>query len=189
MIFCRKSRPVLVWGHESQHIKKLEKLRYSSFFPPAFSMSSVNPSTIGLLGTYPYYKLAALFFSVMLFRQVKKSRDGNPKGLSLPPGPKGYPLVGNLFDMPVHRPWVAYDEWRKTYGRTFIINCLSPQITGLFRWYDIPQCSWRTLCNFKFLGSHYWPVREKVFKLLRQKAIDYVQWTVRITYISPQRTC
>ena len=83
-------------------------------------MSSVNPSTIGLLGTYPYYKLAALFFSVMLFRQVKKSRDGNPKGLSLPPGPKGYLLVGNLFDMPVHKPWVIYDEWRQTYGKTFV---------------------------------------------------------------------
>ena len=83
---------------------------------------SVNSSTIGLLGIYPYYKLAALFFSVMLFRQLKKSRDGNPNGLPLPPGPKGYPLIGNFFDMPVHKPWVVYDEWRKTYGKSFIIT-------------------------------------------------------------------
>ena len=106
-----------------------KKLRYSSFLPPAFSMSSVDSSAIGLLGIYPYYKLAALFFSLMLFRQLKKARDLNPNGLPLPPGPKGYPLIGNFFDMPVHKPWVVYDEWRKTYGKCFIIKCLSPQIT------------------------------------------------------------
>ena len=93
----------------------------------------VNSSTIGLLGTYPYYKLAALLFSIMLFRQLKKSRDGNPNGLPLPPGPKGYPLIGNIFDMPVHKPWVVYDEWRKTYGKFYDHNGLSPQITEHFR--------------------------------------------------------
>ena len=81
--------------------------------------------------------LAALFFGAILFRrwQLKKStRDGNPSGLPLPPGPKGYPLIGNLFDMPADKPWLVYDEWRKTYGKTYIlINGLSPQITGYFR--------------------------------------------------------
>jgi hypothetical protein len=105
--------------------KKPEKFRYSPFLPPTFSMSSVISSTVGLLGIYPYYKLAVLLFSVMLLRQLKKSRDGNPNGLPLPPGPKGYPLIGNFFDMPVYKPWVVYDEWRKTYGKFFIFNDLS----------------------------------------------------------------
>ena len=83
---------------------------------------SVSLSTIGLLGTYPYFKLTALFFGVVLFRQWKKGKDGNPNSLPLPPGPKGYPLIGNTFDMAVDKPWVIYDEWRKTYGKTFIIN-------------------------------------------------------------------
>jgi hypothetical protein len=81
---------------------------------------------IDLLGTYPYYKLTALFFGVVLFtgRQWKKGKDGNPNGLPLPPGPKGYPLIGNIFDMSADKPWVVYssDKWRKVYGKTFIIS-------------------------------------------------------------------
>ena len=81
---------------------------------------SIN--SIGLLGTHPYYMLATLFFSAMLLRRLKKGRDGNLNGLPLPPGPKGYPVIGNLFDMPIYKPWVVYDGWRKTYGKTFMIN-------------------------------------------------------------------
>ena len=85
---------------------------------------SVYSSTIGQLGFYPYYELAALFFNLILFGhwQLKKGRDGNPNGLPLPPGPKGYPLIGNLFDMPADKPWVVFDEWRMTYGINFTIN-------------------------------------------------------------------
>ena len=89
-----------------------------------FSMSSIDSSIIGLVGTYPYHTFAALFSGFILFRQLNKGRDGNPNGLPLPPGPKGYPLIGNLFDMPADKPWVVYDEWRKTYGK-FCTNSLS----------------------------------------------------------------
>ena len=58
----------------------------------------------------------------MLFKEWKKRRIGNPNGLPLPPGPKGYPLIGNIFDVAVDKPWVVYDEWRKTYGKIFITN-------------------------------------------------------------------
>ena len=88
-------------------------------------------STIGLLGTYPYHTLFALFFGFMLYgsyQQLKKSRAGNPQGLPFPPGPKGYPLLGNLLDMPVNKAWVVYDDWRKTYGKTSVFHDLVANI-------------------------------------------------------------
>lgn len=34
----------------------------------------------------------------------------------LPPGPTGYPLIGNLLDLPAEREWETYTEWSKRYG-------------------------------------------------------------------------
>jgi hypothetical protein len=158
-------------------------------------MSSVISSTIGLLpvgtGIYPYYKLAAIFFSVMLFRQLKKGKDGNPNGLPLPPGPKGYPLIGNLFDMPVHKPWVVYDEWRKTYGKLFIINHLPPQITSLYFSGD--------MIYLNVLGHHFVILGslEVVTDLFEKRSSNYSDRKhmtmlndLYVThFFSPQRTC
>ena len=83
---------------------------------------SVNSSmALGLLGIYPYQTLAVLFFGCILFRQWRKGKTSNPKGLPLPPGPKGFPLIGNMFDMPVNKPWLVYEDWCKTYGKLSMI--------------------------------------------------------------------
>ena len=107
-----------------------------SFASPAFKLQvttillNMNSSIMGLLGTYPYHTLALLFLSYVLFRRwEEKDRNVNPKGLPLPPGPKGYPLIGNLFDMPASKPWILYDQWFKVYGEppSLIFNGLSVQ--------------------------------------------------------------
>jgi hypothetical protein len=81
----------------------------------------VNLSVTSLLETYLYKTLTILLFGYLIFRELKKDRS-NPKGLPLPPGPKGYPLIGNLFDLPVNNAWLIYDEWFKTYGGPFVIK-------------------------------------------------------------------
>ncbi|KAG5636126.1 hypothetical protein H0H81_009033 [Sphagnurus paluster] len=35
---------------------------------------------------------------------------------SLPPGPRGWPIIGNLFDMPQNMPWLTFADWGKKYG-------------------------------------------------------------------------
>ena len=38
------------------------------------------------------------------------------KRSSLPPGPKGLPLIGNVLDMPTSYEWLAIAEWTKQWG-------------------------------------------------------------------------
>ncbi|KAJ7810244.1 cytochrome P450 [Mycena olivaceomarginata] len=44
-------------------------------------------------------------------------RKGN-----LPPGPGGLPILGNLLQIPKDRAWLAFSEWRKTYGDIIYLN-------------------------------------------------------------------
>ena len=101
---------------------------------------------MGLLETHPYRTLTTLFFGCILLRQLIKSKSGNLKGLPLPPGPKGYPLIGSVFDMPIAKPWLVYDEWRRTYGKSLIIDLLSSEI---FNFYIGDM-----IC-FNVLGQHF----------------------------------
>lgn len=36
--------------------------------------------------------------------------------LPLPPGPKGFPIIGNAFDMPAIRSWETFARWGDQYG-------------------------------------------------------------------------
>lgn len=35
----------------------------------------------------------------------------------LPPGPRGWPLLGNALDMPRQKEWLTFTEWKRTYGQ------------------------------------------------------------------------
>ncbi|KAK7677340.1 hypothetical protein QCA50_019670 [Cerrena zonata] len=62
--------------------------------------------------------IAFLFALIALkwFKQTKKST------LPLPPGPKGYPIVGNLLQMPTVTPWKTFREWSKLHGDVMFLD-------------------------------------------------------------------
>ncbi|KAF9020326.1 cytochrome P450 [Hymenopellis radicata] len=41
----------------------------------------------------------------------------NRPSLSLPPGPRGYPIIGNVLDMPQSKPWEMFGQWGDRWVR------------------------------------------------------------------------
>ncbi|KAG0699878.1 cytochrome P450 [Suillus ampliporus] len=48
-----------------------------------------------------------------------------------PPGPPGWPLIGNVTDMPHIKPWLTFAEWGKKYGDISHIEILGQHIIVL----------------------------------------------------------
>ena len=36
--------------------------------------------------------------------------------MSLPPGPRGYPFIGNLLDWPFEHGWLTFKQWGDKFG-------------------------------------------------------------------------
>ncbi|THV05395.1 cytochrome P450 [Dendrothele bispora CBS 962.96] len=49
----------------------------------------------------------------------------------LPPGPKGLPIVGNIFDMPSENAWVTFAKWGEVYGDISSITVFGQTIVVL----------------------------------------------------------
>ncbi|KAH8073380.1 cytochrome P450 [Cristinia sonorae] len=49
----------------------------------------------------------------------------------LPPGPKGWPIIGNLLDVPKTFQWLKHAEWHKQYGPIVSLNLLGHTIIYL----------------------------------------------------------
>ncbi|KAH9925313.1 cytochrome P450 [Fomitopsis serialis] len=55
----------------------------------------------------------------------------NRRQLSVPPGPRGIPLLGNALQLPKERNWLTFAEWAKTYGPVIHVSIISSSIIVL----------------------------------------------------------
>jgi hypothetical protein len=54
---------------------------------------------------------------LIAFLAVYMTRRYSRRPSSLPPGPRGLPIIGNLLDMPAEKSWQAFAELGYKYGQ------------------------------------------------------------------------
>lgn len=65
---------------------------------------------------------AAFVLLLSLLQRIWVSKLPAP----FPPGPKGYPLIGNFFDVPPAAPWLTFATWGDVYGWSLSIRHPEP---------------------------------------------------------------
>ena len=59
--------------------------------------------------------LGLLFCGIILVLAAS-AYTSSKKRRNLPPGPPGWPFLGNALDMPRQKEWLAFTEWKRSYG-------------------------------------------------------------------------
>ncbi len=68
-----------------------------------------------LLSSTPILLTAAIV-AVGVYLNRKRKWNYRLCGHHLPPGPRGWPIIGSLVDVPTELPWTVYSEWACKYG-------------------------------------------------------------------------
>ncbi|KAH6899258.1 cytochrome P450 98A3 [Coprinopsis sp. MPI-PUGE-AT-0042] len=75
-------------------------------------------------------------------------RKSNRQGIPLPPGLKGLPFVGNIFQMPQHKPWQVYRDWMGVYGDMIYLEVLGQPLLILNTLEDSSELLERRSANY-----------------------------------------
>ncbi|KAF8076044.1 cytochrome P450 [Lyophyllum atratum] len=66
--------------------------------------------------TLSFINTVDIFFASLCLFIVSSFLRRSKRGLPLPPGPKGLPLIGNILDMPTEQEWLTFAKWGEQWG-------------------------------------------------------------------------
>ena len=89
---------------------------------------------LDVVNDHPYLSLTSVTLGCATLGRLARWRSRS----YLPPGPKGYPIVGNLFDLPATHAWERFGAWGKQYGEFSFLHLRPPPHSSRF---DVNLCS------------------------------------------------
>lgn len=87
---------------------------------------------------YVLYVVTLTVCIFIAFQFYTRFKDG-------PPGPKGYPLFGVIFEVDSKTLYKKLDEWTKQYGDTFQFRMLGKKFYASIQW---------KFCGIPFCNNH-----------------------------------
>lgn len=88
--------------------------------------------------------------------------------LPLPPGPKPFPIIGNMLDIPQKKEKETYDQWYHKYGASVVcIKLCHTGITKRFRRYRAHLIQWPAHCCSELGQGGNRPLRASLRYLLK----------------------
>ncbi|KAL0952689.1 hypothetical protein HGRIS_006928 [Hohenbuehelia grisea] len=81
------------------------------------------------LATYIFLSFLPVFIFV-----IRWAWTGLHNSWRLPPGPKGWPILGNVFDMPTEKEWLHWRRYKELYGPVSSLAVLGQHIIVLNSW-------------------------------------------------------
>jgi len=136
----------------------------------------------GVMSMFLSYPTIALWSGGLItgwwLSRLLRDRGNNPNRLPLPPGPKGYPVIDNLFDLTADKLWKVFDKWSKTYGTFCIEQRLTHSLHGIHRRYGILQDTRAAISYSWECRKDLWFIWETLVELLWSPAFSHARWNV-----------
>ena len=88
---------------------------FNRCYEPLYIIRLAVPSCSSFLTMSFTAQVFNIALGVLALWLIKKVTEKKPLGRPIP-GPKGWPIIGNLLDVPTEVEYKVFSQWRKKYG-------------------------------------------------------------------------